>query len=68
MPVHLHLLDAADAFGAMRERLAVVFDATVARVGEQLPLGPVDVVVYHDPRFVIPEIGIGATRRAAIVC
>jgi len=59
MPAQLHLLDAGGAFGALRQRIVQAFATTVGLVGRLLPIGAVDVVVQHDPRLVIPELGLG---------
>lgn len=63
--VSLHLLDAAGRFGALRLRVEQAFAHTLAVVGARLPLGPVDVVVQHDARLVIPELGLGGYTPAA---
>lgn len=64
-PVVLHLLDATGRFGELRCRLQQAFETTLACIGARLPLGPVDVVVQHDPRLVIPELGLGGYTPAA---
>ncbi|MBK1688360.1 DUF2268 domain-containing putative Zn-dependent protease [Rubrivivax gelatinosus] len=65
MPAQLHLLDAGGVFGVLRPRVEQAFASTIGLVGRLLPIGAVDVVVQHDPRLVIPELGLGGYTPAA---
>ncbi len=65
MNVSLHLLDAEGKLTLYKRRLEDVFTASVAQLKQLLPVPNVDVVVYVDPAYVVPELGTGGFSPAA---
>lgn len=59
MSAALHLLDAEGKLAPHRGRLEDTFAASVARLKQLLTVPNVDVVVYVDPAYVIPAVGLG---------
>ena len=55
----LHLLNAGGALGDAVDDLRTCVESAMARAQSLLPLPAVDVVLYHDPAFVLPETGSG---------
>ena len=58
MPCVLHILNADGKLSPWIERIKVAFAATSTLVEARLPVGPVDVVVYNDAEYVVPELGM----------
>ena len=65
MGVALHLLDAEGKLAPYRRRLENTFAASVTRLEQLLPIPKVDVVVYVDPAYVIPAVGVSGFSPAA---
>lgn len=58
MPCALHILNADGKLSPWIERINAAFAATSTLVETRLPVGPVDVVVYNDADYVVPELGM----------
>lgn len=58
MPCVLHILNADGALDGWRERIEIAFERSLQLVAERIPVGDVDVVVYNDADYVVPELGV----------
>lgn len=58
MSVQLHLLNARGALNSVFGLVENAFPGTVETIQELLPISDVDVVIYADKRFTLPEIGM----------
>jgi uncharacterized protein YjaZ len=58
MPCALHILNADGSLSSWIERITQAFDASSALVASRIPVGAVDVVVYNDAEYVVPELGM----------
>lgn len=54
----LHILDADGSLTPWLSRIDNAFTRASALVASRLPVGPVDVIVHHDPEQVVPELGM----------
>lgn len=58
MPCVLHILNADGALNAWQSRIERAFASSLSVVSARVPVGNVDVVVYHDSERVVPELGM----------
>jgi uncharacterized protein YjaZ len=58
MPCALHILNADRSLDAWAQRIELAFSASIALVSSRIPVGDVDVVVYNDHEYVVPELGV----------
>ena len=58
MPCALHILNADGALNAWQARIERAFASSLSVVAAQIPIGNVDVIVYHDAERVVPELGM----------
>lgn len=59
MNVHLHILNASGAFDLVSKFIEDEFAKSLTRISDALSISDVDVVLYDNPKGVIPEVGIG---------
>lgn len=57
--IQVHLLNSRGTLDAYREQILGLTEAALERVQALLPIDGADVVIYDEPRFVIPATGIG---------
>ena len=58
MPLVLHLLNSDGRLSPWVQRITEAFAASSELVTSRIPVGPIDVVVYNDAEYVIPELGM----------
>jgi uncharacterized protein YjaZ len=58
MPCDLHILNADGSLTSWEHRINDAFAASKAIVASRIPVGNVDVVVYNDADYVVPELGM----------
>jgi uncharacterized protein YjaZ len=58
MPCALHILNADGSLSSWVERITEAFVVSSALVASRIPVGAVDVVVYNDAEYVVPELGM----------
>lgn len=58
MPCALHVLNADGSLTGWRRRIDAAFAASLSAVASRIPIGNVDVVVYNDPEYVVPALGM----------
>jgi uncharacterized protein YjaZ len=58
MPRALHILNADGALDRWVVRIEHAFVRSVALVERFIPVGDVDVIVYNDAEYVVPELGV----------
>jgi len=54
----LHILNADGALNAWMDRIQMAFDTSLPLVSNRIPVGNIDVVVYNDADYVVPELGV----------
>lgn len=54
----LHLLNADGSLDRWETRIRAAFEDALKRVSAHLPIGAVDVIVYNDADYVVPELGM----------
>ena len=59
MPCALHILNADGALNTWTDRIQQAFDQSLLLVSNRIPVGNVDVVVYNDAEYVVPDLGLG---------
>lgn len=57
--VRLHILNAAGEFDLVFKHIEDEFAKSLGRISDTLSISDVDVVLYNNPKGVIPEVGIG---------
>lgn len=58
MPCALHILNADGSLDSWTDRIQQAFDESIHLVSTYIPVSDVDVVVYNDADYVVPELGI----------
>ncbi len=58
MPCALHILNADGNLTPWVDRITEAFSASSALVASRIPVGAVDVIVYNDADYVVPELGM----------
>ncbi len=58
MPCELHILNADGRLTGWMPRIRAAFESSLDCVAAVLPVGDVDVIVYDDPDYVLPELGM----------
>jgi uncharacterized protein YjaZ len=58
MPCALHILNADGRLSSWVERITKAFATSSALVESRVPVGAVDVIVYNDAEYVVPELGM----------
>lgn len=58
MSYHLHVMSADPELSEWSQRLLEWSEAALNQINQHLPLHGVDIVIYRDPGFIIPELGI----------
>jgi hypothetical protein len=56
MPQVLHVLNADRSLDQWVERIERAFSRSTRLIESYIPLGNIDVVVYNDPDYVVPEL------------
>jgi uncharacterized protein YjaZ len=65
MSAQLHLLNARGQFDGLQDRVQRCFSNSLELVANLIPVQGIDVIVYVDPDYVIPELGVSGFCTAA---
>lgn len=57
--INLHILNASGKLTPYIKEIENIFDKTVGKVTDKVPVSNVDIVIVDNPFYAIPEIGIG---------
>ncbi len=59
MNINLHILNSSGSLTPFTRDIKRIFDQSIKQITSKIPISDVDVVIYDNPNFAIPEIGIG---------
>lgn len=65
MNILLHILNALGEFDSVSKHIEDEFAKSLRRISDKLSISDVDVVLYNNPKGVIPEVGIGGYSPSA---